>query len=82
MFTISPNCCCTSLDMDRKQSEMNSVRLSGRPHLGEERLTDSLTNCYKIEKRETPVKCLHQSPANRREIEEVTNLILIIELSK
>ena len=48
-----------------------------------ERLTDNLTNCY--ENREEGnswlVKRLHQSPANRREIEEVTNLILIIELS-
>ena len=64
---------------------MNFVRLSWRPHLGggTERLTDNLTNCY--ENREEGnswlVKRLHQSPANRREIEEVTNLILIIELS-
>ena len=39
--------------LDRKQSEMNFVRLSWRPHLGEvwqegerKRLTDNLTNCY------------------------------------
>ena len=63
--------------------EFSAAQLETASSGGTERLTDNLTNCY--ENREEGnswlVKRLHQSPANRRKIEEVTNLILIIELS-